>query len=1193
MAHPYPLRYSLPLGFLVIGLAMIGVSYGLNRHEIERRNEDLMRQRVLGLGEVIVPDLIDELADARPNVVEKHMLRLRNIPQLRAALLCEDGGLIVGSTPPDLAGRTLADAARWAAPVIASARLTRQPDFAFSPDRETLWAAFPVVGADGRPALWLCTASDLAAQQAPAITSLHWRTATLALLALVICTGVWYYFSRTVTRRAMALVRITEAFAAGRLGPPLPTRGSDELAKLNAAFNTMARDLRARDTAIRLSEERFAHAIEASELGIWDWNLATDECTDNDTWWRMFGYARGELPSLGETWRHLCHPEDWPLVTAALEAHFADRTPHYECEHRMRHKSGHWVWVMDKGRLTERTPRGQPLRATGTTRDITARKDADALLAAQRSLLEGIATGQPLAASLDAICRFAESRGPGMLCSLLVLDRDGVHLRHGAAPSLPVEYCRAIDGVAAGPGVGSCGTAVFRRAQVIVTDIATDPLWRDFRALAHSHGLRACWSTPIEGADGTILGTFAIYYREPRHPAAAHEQLIQIATHTASIALHRARAAATLQASEARFGRAFGASPVPMFVSALADGRLLEANDAFARTFGFAKKADFLGRTSLELNLWDDPADRTRMLAVLRSGRPLTDIEVRFRRLNGETGHCIASAEIVEFDGEQCTLTLFHDITARKAAEERLRLAERETERHLALLEASLDGLGEGVMVFDLTGCAYYWNRAALKLHGYADLQACRDQVREFPILFEFCDPAHTPLPPDQWPLARVLRGEVLHDLELVVTHRGQGWRRWFAYSGTLARTADGQPLLAVLSLTDITGRRQLEEQYRQAQKMEAVGQLAGGMAHDFNNILTAVIVRSDLAALQSGVPADVRDALLEIRRLGQRAADLTGQLLAFSRRSVMSRRPLNFNDVAAADAKMITRLVGEQIRVELRLHPRALPVFADESMLGQVLLNLAVNARDAMPRGGRLLIETAARTLTGREPGLPPDVGPGPYACLRFSDTGSGIAPETLPRIFEPFFTTKDVGKGTGLGLATVFGIVRQHQGWITVESPRGVGAVFSIYLPLAPAEAEPAEADATAETLLRGTETILLVEDEDAVRLTTAHLLTNQGYQVLSAVHGVEARELWRRHRTQIDLLLTDIVMPEGVSGNELAAELQAEVPALPVILATGYSAEIAGRDLELPPHQHFLQKPFNASQLLAAVRSALEAR
>ena len=1192
MAHPYPLRYSLPLGFLLIGLAMIGLGYGFNHADIRRRNETLIRQRAFELGALVAPELREELVTRDARAGGKTMERLRVVPHLTLAVLCNNFGRVALTTQPDFTGRPIAEVSPLLEPLIAEARRTHAPQFEFSSDRDRLWAVFAVDAAPGAGNYWLCTESNVAAQQAPAYASLKRRTATLAALAFAICAGVWYYFSRTITRRAMALVRITEAFAAGRFGPPLPTRGSDELAKLNAAFNKMARDIRARDVAIRDREERLAQAIDASELGTWDWNLATDACIDNDRWWRMFGYAPGELPARGAVWRELCHPEDWPAVTAAIDAHFSGRTAHYECEHRMRHKSGRWIWVVDKGLLIERDAQGRPFRAIGTTRDITARKETDAMLAAQQALLEGIAKGEPLADSLAAICRFAEVRGTGMLASILVLDRTGRHLRHGAAPSLPAEYCRAIDGVEIGPAVGSCGTAAYRHAQVIVSDISVDPLWQNFRDLAARHSLRACWSTPITGPDGILLGTFAIYYREPRAPGAEHEQIIRIATHTASLALHRARTAAHLQASEERFGRAFGASPVPMIVTTLAQGRIIDANDAFARTIGFSDKHEPIGRTVVELNLWHDPADRERMLALLSSGRPLTDVEAKFRRRNGEVGDALASVEIIQIDDELCCLTLLHDITARKRTEERLRLAERETEHHLALLQATLDGLDEGVMVFDLAGRAYYWNHAALRLHGYTDLAECRALAADFPLTHELRDQTGATLPPGQWPLACILRGEVLRDRELLIHHRVQGWQRWFAYSGTLVRDSAGQILLAVVSLSDTTARRQLEEQFRQSQKMEAVGQLAGGMAHDFNNILTAIIVRSELAALQPDHSTESGAAFTEIKDLGLRAAGLTKQLLAFSRRSVMDRRILNLSDIATTDAKMLVRLLGEDIRLELVLHSRALPIFADEGMIGQILLNLAVNARDAMPRGGRLTLETCERSLTGQEPGLPPDVPPGSYACLRFADTGTGIAPENLPRIFEPFFTTKGLGKGTGLGLATVFGIVRQHEGWITVESPPGSGAVFSVFLPFARGEVLAPDATPAAQ-LPCGTETILLVEDEEAVRVSTTRLLTRQGYQVLSASHGPEARVIWLRDSARIDLLFTDIVMPENISGYELAAEFQTERPDLPVILATGYSPQIAGRDLILGPRQLLLQKPFDATQLLATVRAALDSR
>jgi PAS domain S-box-containing protein len=429
------------------------------------------------------------------------------------------------------------------------------------------------------------------------------------------------------------------------------------------------------------------------------------------------------------------------------------------------------------------------------------------------------------------------------------------------------------------------------------------------------------------------------------------------------------------------------------------------------------------------------------------------------------------------------------------------------------------------------------------------------------------------------------------YDVEYRIV-RPDGQVRWIRDRAYPVRTPTGEVMRLVGVAWDITESRHLAEQLRQAQKMEAIGLLAGGVAHDFNNILAVMQLQAELITAVPGLPDKAREGLGQIRAAAERAARLTRQLLLFSRREVMQPRVLNLNEVITALAQMLHRVIGEHIELELRLHPRPLVLRADPGMLDQVLMNLAVNARDAMPRGGRLCIETGELSLDAAAARLHPDVAPGRYVWLRVSDTGTGIAPEHLPHIFEPFYTTKGPGKGTGLGLATVFGIVQQHRGWIDVHSEPGRGTTFQVHLPARASPPPGAEPAGPGARLPGGTETILLVEDEPAVRELTKAVLQQAGYHVLTAEHGPAALSVWQVQRDGIALLVTDLVMPGGWSGRELAQRLRADKPALRVIYISGYSADVAGTELTPARGELFLPKPFNVETLLRSVRQCLDA-
>jgi CheY-like chemotaxis protein len=372
---------------------------------------------------------------------------------------------------------------------------------------------------------------------------------------------------------------------------------------------------------------------------------------------------------------------------------------------------------------------------------------------------------------------------------------------------------------------------------------------------------------------------------------------------------------------------------------------------------------------------------------------------------------------------------------------------------------------------------------------------------------------------------------------------------------------------------------------------MEAIGQLAGGVAHDFNNILTVIQGSASLLLNPQLDPEEKLGCSRQIVQAAERAAGLTRQLLMFSRKHVLQMGQLDLNEVVGNMTKMLQRILGEDITLRAEYDPKLPVIAADAGMIEQVLLNLAVNSRDAMPTGGRLLISTSVENLGTDHPQLPAGTSPGSYVCLKVSDTGSGIPPDVLPRIFEPFFTTKETGKGTGLGLATVYGIIQQHHGWVTVTSEVGRGTTFHVHLPAAKGAPTKLEASTAAPKLPRGHETILLVEDEPAVRSLVGNLLQRCGYTILGAESGVVALRVWKEHRDKIQLLLTDMIMPDGMTGYDLAQRLKSEQPQLKVIYTSGYSADIFGKDPTLIRDGCFLQKPYHPHQLARTVRDCLD--
>jgi PAS domain S-box-containing protein len=623
-----------------------------------------------------------------------------------------------------------------------------------------------------------------------------------------------------------------------------------------------------------------------------------------------------------------------------------------------------------------------------------------------------------------------------------------------------------------------------------------------------------------------------------------------------------------LRASEARF-RTFVDHAADAFF--LQDDRavVVDVNRQASASLGYSRE-ELIGRSPLDFDPAVDPAALNQLLARLDAGEVL-EFDTVHRRRDGTAFPVEIRIRPFWEGGKRFAVALVRDTTERKRAEEALR-------ESYGLLTAVIEGTADAVFVKDLQGRYLMVNSAGARLLGRPASALVGKDDREL----RSPDAARAIMERDAQVTAS---GQVQTFEEVVMT---DGTTKTYLTTKSPFRDARGAVAGVVAIARDVTELKRLEEQFRQSQKMEAIGRLAGGVAHDFNNLLTVINGYADLVLGSTAPTSPSHAPVHEIRNAGERAAGLTAQLLAFSRKAIIEPKVLNLYDVVSQSAKLLRRLIGEDVTLATVLAPALPRVRMDPGQLEQVLLNLAVNARDAMPMGGRLTIETSGVRIGAADTAYP-DLAAGRYVRVAVTDTGIGMSAEVMGRIFEPFFTTKGLGKGSGLGLAMVYGIVKTYGGHIGVESTPGAGTTFTILLP-ALAESPSAAGPAGVQGAKKGTETVLLVEDEVGVRGVAKLALELHGYTVLEAGGGAEAIRVVEQHPGPIHVLVTDVVMPNR-GGREVAADVRLRRPQIRVLYMSGYTDDAVVRHGIVEATDAFLQKPFTPLLLARKVREVLD--